>query len=166
MTTDSETTEQYLTFVRSRFLIYVLVFVSRDFELGTAWHWRLFTYWERFPILATFRQIQEVRWRRLRTDVTTNLEGSQISEESTAVPYGANFFKNSLRITVKVICCSSYLSARFAMHNKRITISNQYIYIYMKWYSFRDRCTLYIEQKWTSPKMLMLIISKTPVPRF
>ena len=36
MTTDSETTEQYVTFVRSRFLIYVLVFVSRDFELGTA----------------------------------------------------------------------------------------------------------------------------------
>ena len=36
MTTDSETMEQYLTFVQSRFLIYVLVFVSRDFELGTA----------------------------------------------------------------------------------------------------------------------------------
>ena len=35
MTTDSETTEQYLTFVRSRFLIYVLVFVSRDYELGS-----------------------------------------------------------------------------------------------------------------------------------
>ena len=34
MTTDSETTEQYRTFVRSRFLISVLVFVSRDFELG------------------------------------------------------------------------------------------------------------------------------------
>ena len=34
MTTDSETTEQYLTFVRSRFLISVLVFVSRDFQLG------------------------------------------------------------------------------------------------------------------------------------
>ena len=34
MTTDSETTEQYLTFVRSRFLISVLLFVSRDFELG------------------------------------------------------------------------------------------------------------------------------------
>jgi len=33
MTTDSETTEQYVTFVRSRFLIYVLVFVSHDFEL-------------------------------------------------------------------------------------------------------------------------------------
>jgi len=36
MTTDSETTEQYLTFIRSRFLISVLVFVSRDYELGTA----------------------------------------------------------------------------------------------------------------------------------
>jgi len=35
MTTDSETTEQYLTFVWSRFLISVLVFVSRDYELGT-----------------------------------------------------------------------------------------------------------------------------------
>jgi len=34
MTTDSETMEQYLTFVRSRFLISLLVFVSRDFELG------------------------------------------------------------------------------------------------------------------------------------
>ena len=34
MTTDSETTEQYLTFVWSRFLISVLVFVSSDFELG------------------------------------------------------------------------------------------------------------------------------------
>jgi len=28
MTTDSETTEQYLTFVRTRILIYVLVFVT------------------------------------------------------------------------------------------------------------------------------------------
>jgi len=34
MTTDSETMEQYLTFVQSRFLISVLVFVSRDFKLG------------------------------------------------------------------------------------------------------------------------------------
>ena len=39
MTTDSETTEQYLNFVRSRFLIYLLFFVSRDYELGTGWHW-------------------------------------------------------------------------------------------------------------------------------
>ena len=35
MTTDSETMEQYLTFVRSRFLISVLVFMSRDYKLGT-----------------------------------------------------------------------------------------------------------------------------------
>ena len=35
MTTDSETMEQYLNFVRTRFLIPVLVFVSRDYELGT-----------------------------------------------------------------------------------------------------------------------------------
>jgi len=39
VTTDSENMEQYLTFVRSRFLISVLVFVSRDYELGMGWHW-------------------------------------------------------------------------------------------------------------------------------
>ena len=33
MTTDFETMEQYLNFVRTRFLISVLVFVSRDYEL-------------------------------------------------------------------------------------------------------------------------------------
>jgi len=35
MTTASETMEQYLNFVRTTFLISVLVFVSRDYELGT-----------------------------------------------------------------------------------------------------------------------------------
>jgi len=35
MITDSETMEQCLHFVRSTFLISVLVFVSRDYELGT-----------------------------------------------------------------------------------------------------------------------------------
>ena len=35
MTTDSETMEQYLNFVRTRFFISVLVFVSCDYELGT-----------------------------------------------------------------------------------------------------------------------------------
>ena len=34
MTTDSETTEQYRNFVRTRFLISLLVFVSHDYELG------------------------------------------------------------------------------------------------------------------------------------
>ena len=35
MTTDSETMEQYLNFVQTTFLISILVFVSRDYELGT-----------------------------------------------------------------------------------------------------------------------------------
>jgi len=35
MTTDYETMEQYLNFVRTRFLIYVLVFVSHDYEVRT-----------------------------------------------------------------------------------------------------------------------------------
>ena len=35
MTTDSETMEQYLNFVWTTFLIAVLLFVSRDYELGT-----------------------------------------------------------------------------------------------------------------------------------
>ena len=35
MTTDSETMEQYLNFVQTTFLISVLVFVSRDYKLGT-----------------------------------------------------------------------------------------------------------------------------------
>jgi len=53
MTTDSETTEQYLTFVRSKFLISVLVFVSRDFELG------------RVSVqFATAIAITFARWRR------------------------------------------------------------------------------------------------------
>jgi len=34
MTTDSESMEQYLNFVWTRFLISVLVFVSRDYKLG------------------------------------------------------------------------------------------------------------------------------------
>jgi len=37
MTTNSETRGQCLNFVRSICLISVLVFVSRDFELGTKW---------------------------------------------------------------------------------------------------------------------------------
>jgi len=69
MTTDSETTEQYLTFVWSRFLISVLVFVSRDYELGMT----LIQFANAFAIAITF-----ARWRRC--------------SEATAVPYRANFF--------------------------------------------------------------------------
>jgi len=55
MTTDSETTEQYLTFVWSRFLISVLVFVSRDFELRRV----SVQYANAFAITIPF-----TRWRR------------------------------------------------------------------------------------------------------
>ena len=73
MTTDSETTEQYLTFVRSRILIHVPVFVSRDFGLRRV----SVQFANAFAIAITF-----ARWRRR-------------SEEATAVPYGANFYNNS-----------------------------------------------------------------------
>ena len=68
MNTDSETTEQYLTFVWSRFLISVLVFVLRDFELGRV----SVQFANAFAIAITF-----ARWRR--------------HSEATAVTYGTNF---------------------------------------------------------------------------
>ena len=68
MTTNSETTEQYLTFVWSRFLMSVLVFVSRDFELGRV----SVQFANAFAIAITF-----ARWRRC--------------SEATAVTYGTNF---------------------------------------------------------------------------
>jgi len=66
MTTDSETMEQYLNFVRTRFSISVLVFVSHDYELGTKFRLIIVcllrkNHRNKFPLLATFRQIQEVR---------------------------------------------------------------------------------------------------------
>ena len=76
MTTDSETTEQYLTFVRSIFLISVLVFVSRDFKLGRV----SVQFANAFAIAITF-----ARWRR--------------RSESTAVTYGTNFCIFNLTFT-------------------------------------------------------------------
>jgi len=70
MTTDSETAEQYLTFVWSRFLIYVLVFVSRDFELGRG----SVQFAHAFAITIPF-----AKWRGR-------------SEEAPSVPYGTNFY--------------------------------------------------------------------------
>jgi len=61
LTTDSETTEQYLTFVRSRFLISVLVFVSRDFELGRV----SVQFANAFAITILF-----ARWRRRSEELT------------------------------------------------------------------------------------------------
>jgi len=65
MTTDSETTEQYLTFVWSRFLIAVLVFVSRDFELGRV----SIQFANAFAIAITF-----ARWQR-RSESTVSRTG-------------------------------------------------------------------------------------------
>ena len=76
MTTDSETTEQYLTFARSSFLISVLVFVPRDFELGRV----SVQFANAFAIAITF-----ARWR-------------QRSKESTTVPYGANFISLIVKV--------------------------------------------------------------------
>jgi len=69
MTTDSETIEQYLTFVRIRFLITVLVFVSRDFKLGRV----SVQFANAYAIIV----ITFARWRR--------------RSESTAVTNGTNF---------------------------------------------------------------------------
>ena len=63
MTTDSETTEQYLTFVRSRFLIYDLVIVSRDFELGRV----SVQFAHAFAITIPF-----ARWRRRSEELAVN----------------------------------------------------------------------------------------------
>ena len=70
MTTYSGTTEQSLTFVWSRFLISVLVFVSHDFELGRV----SVQFADAFAIAITF-----ARWQRR-------------SQESTTVQYGTNFY--------------------------------------------------------------------------
>jgi len=63
MTTDSETTEQYLTFVRSRFLISVLVFVSRDFELGRVSVQFANGFAVTIPFLCFVRVLQNVQLR-------------------------------------------------------------------------------------------------------
>jgi len=82
MTADSETTEQCLNFVRTRFLISVQVFVSRDYEPQSRTG-LIFQFANAFAIAITF-----ARWWRP-------------SEESTAVPYGTNFY--ILLWTVKLL---------------------------------------------------------------
>jgi len=67
----TESTEQYLTFMRSRFLIFVLVFVSiSDYELGMEWDW--------FSLQMLF-QLQ-----------LHSLGGGGVRSQPS-VPYGANF---------------------------------------------------------------------------
>ena len=57
MTTYSETMEQYLNFVRTRFSISVLVFVSLDYELGTKFR-LIVVYFLRKTIERGFRFLQ------------------------------------------------------------------------------------------------------------
>ena len=83
MATDSETTEQYLTFVWSRFLISVLVFESHDFELGRV----SVQFADAFAIAITFARW----WQRL---------------EATAVTSGTNFVRmNPIHILAAVAGC-------------------------------------------------------------
>jgi len=81
VTTDSETMEQYLNFVRITFLISVLVFVSLDYKLGTKFRFivvylRVYVEKlpkaERFPLLATFQHIHEVWIVNIREESTVS----------------------------------------------------------------------------------------------
>ena len=69
MTTDSETTEQYLTFVWSKFLISVLVFVSHDFKLG------------RVSVQFANALITFARWRRHLESTTVTYRTAVASSE-------------------------------------------------------------------------------------
>ena len=91
MTTDSETMEQYLNFVRTRFLISVLIFVSRDYELGT-----------KFRLIAVYllrknMEIEVSTFGNFSTDTGStdcnqvNINVSRFRRSRPSVPHGANF---------------------------------------------------------------------------
>ena len=91
MTTDSETTEQYLTFVWSRFLICPCFCVT---WLRT---------WNGMTLIVVYLLKEVSDFGNFSTDTGSTLAETtnwrdykrgrpQISEESTAVPYGANFY--------------------------------------------------------------------------
>ena len=84
MTIDSETMEQYLNLVRTRFLISVLVFVSCDYELATKF--RLIVVY----LLRKNMEIEVSAFGNFSTDTgSTDCKRVQISEELTVNP--ANF---------------------------------------------------------------------------
>jgi len=109
MTTDSESTEQYLNFVRTRFLITVLVFVSRDYEPQSRTG-LIFQFTNAFAIAITF-----ARWRRR-------------SEESTTVPYRANFLSYTADTQTRP---ASDLSCRISTHSEffRLTFSLSHLFL-------------------------------------
>ena len=76
MTTDSETMEQYLNFIRTRFLISVLVFVSRDYELGTKF--------SNFSTDTGSTDCNQV--------IQVNINMFRFRRSRPSVPHGANFY--------------------------------------------------------------------------
>ena len=92
ITTDSETTEQYLTFVRTRFLISVLVFVSRDYELGTKF--RLIVVY----LLRKNTEIEVSAFGNFSTDTGStdckqvNINMFRFRRSRPSVPHAANFY--------------------------------------------------------------------------
>ena len=91
MTTDSETMEQYLNFVWTRFLISVLVFVSHDFELGTKF--RLIVVY----LLRKNMEIEVSAFGNFSTDTGSthcnqvNINVFRFWRSRPLVPHGANF---------------------------------------------------------------------------
>jgi len=92
MTTDSETMEQYLNFVWTTFLISVLVFVSRDYELGTKF--RLIV-----VLLRKNMEIEVSAFGNFSTD-TGSTDCNQVSinvfrfrRSRPSVPHRANFLR-------------------------------------------------------------------------
>ena len=83
MTTDSETMEQYLNFVLTRFLISVLVFVSRDYELETKF-WLIVVY-----LLRKNMEIEVSAFGNVSTD--TGSTDCKHPRSRSSVPYGADF---------------------------------------------------------------------------
>ena len=92
MTTDSETMEQYLNFVRTKFLISVLVFVSRDYKLGTKF--RLIVVY----LLTKTMEIEVSAFGNFSTDTGStdcnqvNINVFRFRRSRPSVPHGANFF--------------------------------------------------------------------------
>jgi len=81
MTTDSETMEQYLNFVWTRFLISVLVFMSCVYELGTKY--RLIVVY----LLRKNTGIEVSTFGNFSADTgSADCKRVQISEESTVSP--------------------------------------------------------------------------------
>jgi len=91
MTTDSETMGQYLNFVWTTFLISVLVFVSRDYELGTKF--RLIVVY----LLRKNTEIEVSAFGNFSTDTGStdcnqvNINMFRFRRSRPSVPHGANF---------------------------------------------------------------------------